>query len=447
MYVLTVRRYVVIIDRPMDINAHFVLGPFIALSVGSSMLLLGAYDFLRFRSVAHYSWIIIRALVLGLALVFFVFFIFKVQYVSRLSLMVFAVLAGVAMLAIRALLHWWYCIHKQELASEYLSILIVGTGSRAIRLQRKLKMESEWGISIVGHVDLDPSLVGTYVLDEPVIGCVPDVPRILKENVVDEVILAVPRRQIEEVSSIAIACSEEGVKLRVLGDIYDIAGAKIGLDSIDNVPLLTFEPVPHDESTLLAKRFFDLIFVMAITPLVLPVMLLVAAVVKIDSPGPVFFRHARVGLHKRRFEMIKFRTMCEGSDQMLASLESQNEAEGPIFKIVEDPRITRIGRFLRRTSLDELPQFINILQGYMSLVGPRPMSVRDVSRFDRSIQRKRFSVRPGLTCLWQISGRSDLPFDKWLELDLKYIASWSLTLDMKILIKTLPAVVRGNGAY
>jgi lipopolysaccharide/colanic/teichoic acid biosynthesis glycosyltransferase len=178
----------------------------------------------------------------------------------------------------------------------------------------------------------------------------------------------------------------------------------------------------------------------------LPIIGIIAAAIKLDSRGPVFFFQERVGFKRRRFRMLKFRSMVDGADQIQEQVEHLNEAEGPIFKIANDPRITRVGRFLRRTSLDELPQLFHVITGEMSLVGPRPMSLRDVQLFERGIQRKRFSVKPGLTCLWQISGRSQLPFSKWLELDLEYIERWSLCLDLKILLRTIPAVLRGEGA-
>ena len=196
----------------------------------------------------------------------------------------------------------------------------------------------------------------------------------------------------------------------------------------------------------MVKRSVDLLASGLGIVLLSPLLALIAALVKLDSPGPAVFAQLRVGLHGRCFRMLKFRTMVQDADQRQAEVEHLNEAQGPIFKIANDPRITPIGRVLRRSSLDELPQLLHVLTGEMSLVGPRPMSLRDVDLFDQGIQRKRFSVKPGLTCLWQISGRSDLPFSKWLELDLAYIERWSLGLDLKILIKTLPAVVSGRGA-
>jgi lipopolysaccharide/colanic/teichoic acid biosynthesis glycosyltransferase len=190
----------------------------------------------------------------------------------------------------------------------------------------------------------------------------------------------------------------------------------------------------------------DVIVAALIIPLLLPLVALIALAIKLDSSGPVFFVQERVGRRKRHFRMLKFRTMVEDADRRQAEFEHLNEAAGPIFKIANDPRITRVGYLLRRSSLDELPQLLHVLTGEMSLVGPRPMSLRDVDLFDQGIQRRRFSVKPGLTCLWQVSGRSELPFSKWLELDLAYIENWSLRLDVTILIKTIPSVLGGKGA-
>jgi exopolysaccharide biosynthesis polyprenyl glycosylphosphotransferase len=324
--------------------------------------------------------------------------------------------------------------------------LIVGSGSRAQRLAAALHRDAEWGISIIGHLDPDPTRTGDSVLDASVLGTVDDISSVLKDNVIDEVILAIPRAMMPDVEKIALACEEEGVKLSLMADVFDVRVARTRLTELGSIPLLTLEPVAQEEWKLLVKRLMDFALALLLVPLLLPLVGLIAIAVKLDSTGPIFFAQERVGLRKRRFRMLKFRTMVAGADKLQAQVEHLNEAQGPIFKIANDPRITRVGRVLRRASLDELPQILHVLTGKMSLVGPRPMSLRDVDLFDRGIQRKRFSVKPGLTCLWQVSGRSDLPFSKWLDLDLEYIEGWSLSLDLKILFRTIPAVLSGRGA-
>jgi exopolysaccharide biosynthesis polyprenyl glycosylphosphotransferase len=194
------------------------------------------------------------------------------------------------------------------------------------------------------------------------------------------------------------------------------------------------------------KRAIDILGSGLALILLAPVLAAAVIAIKLTSPGPVFFLQERVGLNKRRFKIFKFRTMVPNAEALMARLERQNEASGPVFKMRNDPRITPIGRFLRRTSVDELPQFFNVLKGEMSLVGPRPLPLRDYNGFNEDWQRRRFSVKPGITCLWQVNGRSNISFDQWMKLDLKYMDEWSLWLDLKILVKTVPAVLRGQGA-
>jgi exopolysaccharide biosynthesis polyprenyl glycosylphosphotransferase len=205
--------------------------------------------------------------------------------------------------------------------------------------------------------------------------------------------------------------------------------------------------VPQDGWQILLKRLTDILGSAVLVLVLVPLFALVALHIKLDSPGPIFFRQERVGLNKRRFPLLKFRTMRQGADQQQETFEDLNEADGPVFKIKDDPRLTRLGRFLRRYSIDELPQLFNVLKGDMSLVGPRPLPVRDVSRINAQWHKRRFSVKPGITCLWQVNGRSDVSFDRWVQMDLEYIDHWCLGLDIKILIKTVPVVLRGSGAY
>ena len=271
---------------------------------------------------------------------------------------------------------------------------------------------------------------------------------IIAQEPVDEVFITLPRDKYGHViDAIVRLCEEQGIIVRLRTDMFALKIARWHVDEVDGMPIVTIRSGPSDSWQLMAKRLLDMcgsaICLLAMAPL----FGIIALLIKLDSPGPVFFRQERVGFHKRRFRLLKFRTMVNGAEQLQQQLESLNEAEGPVFKIKDDPRVTRIGTFLRRSSLDELPQLINVLKGEMSLVGPRPLPVRDVERIDVRWHKRRFSVKPGVTCLWQVNGRSDVSFDEWVRMDLAYIDQWSLGLDMKILLKTVPVVLTGSGAY
>lgn len=417
--------------------------------IGASIFALtyfGAYRGLNTPSVTSYVITVVKGLSTGTAGLLVAIFLLDIEYVSRLIIGGFFAASFTLIVGMRLFLVWWYFKRRVENEQNYQRVLIVGMGARAKRLSTMIRTKSEWGISIVGYLDTDADRVGSDIDGAPVLGTIAQVHEILRDNVVDEVIVAVPRNMLTSIAGIADACDQEGIELRIMADLFDLKASRVTFDLFSGVPMLSFAPVAFDSSKLLLKRLFDIVAVMLAMPLLVPLLLLIALMVKLDSKGPVFFVQQRVGLRKRKFNMFKFRTMYVGSDEKQAELEHLNEADGPIFKIENDPRVTRVGNFLRRSSLDEIPQLLNVFFGSMSLVGPRPMSVSDVDKFDKAVQRKRFSVTPGLTCIWQISGRSNLPFEKWLELDLAYIDNWSLDLDLKILVKTIPAVLFQRGA-
>jgi len=271
---------------------------------------------------------------------------------------------------------------------------------------------------------------------------------IISHEPVDEVIVALPlRRRRALIEKIVEACEEQGIMVRVRTDLFDLRVARPQVDTIDGVPVVTIRSGPEEGWQLVLKRVIDILGSAALLILLAPFLLLVALLVRLDSQGPVLFMQERVGLNRRRFKLIKFRTMVQEADKKQELFEALNEADGPVFKIRNDPRVTRLGRFLRQFSIDELPQLINVLKGEMSLVGPRPLPLRDVKLIDAQWHKRRFSVKPGLTCLWQVNGRSDLSFERWVRMDLEYIDTWSLALDLKILLKTIPVVFRGSGAY
>jgi len=275
-----------------------------------------------------------------------------------------------------------------------------------------------------------------------------DLGTIISHEPVDEVIVALPlRRRRDLIEKIVEACEEQGIMVRVRTDLFDLRVARPQVDTIDGVPVVTIRSGPDDGWQLVLKRVIDILGSTALLLLLAPLLLLVALLIRLDSPGPVLFMQERVGLNRRRFKLLKFRTMVQEADKKQELFEALNEADGPVFKIKNDPRVTRLGRVLRQFSIDELPQLINVLKGEMSLVGPRPLPLRDVKLIDAQWHKRRFSVKPGLTCLWQVNGRSDVSFERWVRMDLEYIDTWSLSLDLKILLKTIPVVFRGSGAY
>jgi exopolysaccharide biosynthesis polyprenyl glycosylphosphotransferase len=269
--------------------------------------------------------------------------------------------------------------------------------------------------------------------------------RILCEYVVDEVVIAVSPSQIARLDTLLLQCEEIGVKTQLTLDYLPHRFARINLESMDGRPVLTFSTTPPEDLSTMTKRAIDVLFSALFLGAFSWLYLAIALVIKLTSKGPVLFRQDRVGINGRRFTFFKFRSMVADADHRKAELQHLNEMDGPVFKIKNDPRVTRVGRFLRKYSLDELPQMWNVLRGDMSLVGPRPPVPSEVEKYE-SWARRRLSVRPGLTCLWQVSGRNSINFNQWMALDLAYIDNWTLGLDLKILVKTVPAVLAGRGA-
>jgi exopolysaccharide biosynthesis polyprenyl glycosylphosphotransferase len=325
-------------------------------------------------------------------------------------------------------------------------VLILGSGRRAAKAWRELRIQYHGNKRLIGFVDdrspsaMPPDIALRYMCP------VDELPDYLLRNVVDVLIVALPMRSCYDLAQRAVSMAETaGVRVVLLNDTYGLIHSK----ALRARTPLFVELVPKDERLIAAetvKRAFDLLLAAIGLMLMMPTFVLIAIAIKLTSPGPVFFLQERYGHRRRLFRMWKFRSMVANAPALMASLESQNEAGGPIFKIKNDPRITPVGRFLRRTSLDELPQLLNVLLGDMSLVGPRPMSVRDVSLFTEAQLMRRFSVRPGITGSWQVSGRSSLSFEQWISLDFGYMDEWSLSLDLKILARTVPAVLKRSGA-
>ncbi|HUA98552.1 MAG TPA: sugar transferase [Terracidiphilus sp.] len=322
--------------------------------------------------------------------------------------------------------------------------VIVGSGPRADRLREELAHHPEWRYEILGHLHQDAC--NSSESDGASLGRIADLESVLMRQVVDEVIVALAvKSNYATIERVIAACARVGVEVQYPEDLFDVPWSQQHRRIAQERRRVVVTMVQQDYRSRI-KRALDVVG--ALTGLILfaPLFAAAAIAIKATSRGPVFFRQERYGLGRRIFRIIKFRTMVVNAESAQASLEHLNENTGPVFKIFKDPRITKVGRFLRRTSIDELPQLINVLKGEMSLVGPRPLNLRDVGRFSEAWLMRRFSMKPGLTCLWQISGRSNVSFDRWIALDLHYIDHWSLLMDWIILAKTIPAVVKGTGA-
>jgi exopolysaccharide biosynthesis polyprenyl glycosylphosphotransferase len=329
------------------------------------------------------------------------------------------------------------------------NILIVGTNDAAVQFARKIEQSPWLGYRILAFVDEEWPGLKKFNEEGYSLACnFEGLRKFLRCNVVDEVVVTLPLRSLHSYASeIAELCEEQGILVRVVSNIFDLKHARSKAEDFEGDSHIT-----HSTGTIVAgwpaiiKWVLDFTTSLFLIVFFSPLFLITALCIKLTSPGPVFFLQERLGLNKRRFHIYKFRTMSADAESRMKEVEHLNELSGPVFKIKNDPRITTVGRFLRSTSIDELPQLFNVLKGDMSLVGPRPMAVRDYEGFNEDWQRRRFSVRPGITCLWQVLGRNSIPFEQWMELDLQYIDRWSLWLDFQILVKTIPAVLRGSGA-
>jgi exopolysaccharide biosynthesis polyprenyl glycosylphosphotransferase len=323
------------------------------------------------------------------------------------------------------------------------NLLIAGSGPRAREVHRTVERHPEWGYRVVGFVDEGDYPADPGIPAEAVHKFV-DMPALIREQVIDEVIAACPRSVFGSLGSLVAICAQAGLPITLLTDIFGDYLPPPQVTRFDTMAALSFSPVHHSRSKLGVKRAIDAVGSGVLLLLAAPIIGAAAVAIKLTSPGPVFFRQNRCGLYGRRFEMLKLRTMVLDAEDRQTTLLDLNEMDGPVFKIKNDPRVTKVGAILRRFSIDELPQLWNVLRGDMSLVGPRPPIPLEVARY-QTFERRRLSVRPGITCLWQVNGRNAIDFADWVKLDVEYIDTWSLKNDFKILLRTIPVVLNGSG--
>jgi exopolysaccharide biosynthesis polyprenyl glycosylphosphotransferase len=445
---LEVRSYVVI-PRPLYSVSNYAWIVPLCIGVWTVVsLLAGIYREIKEEELRRAFVDPLKVGFISTLLLFAATFAIKFQYVSRLLLVLYAATDLVAMTLFRLVARRFAGPLRRSLAGVR-NFLLVGGGPEVIEVARTLEANESRGMRILGFVRTgaaplllhDPSpLRGSYPVFD-----LAQLPELLRKHVIDEVIFAISKDDLDRLGDSFIMCEIEGVKTRVLLTFFPHVISKVFLERLGNKPLLTFATTPDNEYLLLVKRVVD--FVMALTLLVVlsPLMVLLALLIRLTSKGPVLYRQTRCGLGGRKFTLYKFRSMRPDADLRREELEALNEMDGPVFKIAQDPRCTVMGRFMRKFSLDELPQLINIVKGDMSFVGPRPPLPEEVEKYE-GWQRRRLRMPPGLSCLWALEGRSRLSFRRWMELDLEYIDRWSLALDWEILLKTVPIVLLGRGA-
>ncbi|MFC2168331.1 sugar transferase [Acidobacteriota bacterium] len=409
------------------------------------LYLNGMYLSLRTRKYSEILWIIFKTSFIVSLTFGSLVFLLKLTFVSRLFFILFLVI-GILIIWTEKTLLFLITHYLRRRGYNYRTILIVGTGPRALSFINKVKSHPEWGMRILGAIDDEPGRGIRKVNSIDVIGSLDDVSDILRDSIVDEVLFMIPRSRLNFMQETIFACETVGVSAIVAVDLYDLQIARTQVTEIEGIPFVRFKTVIPGEWRLLIKRSLDIIISGVLLIFMIPWLMLSAILIKLTSKGPILFKQERLGLNGRKFILFKFRTMYQGAQSALENGADIQAMNGNKFKAKKQKWITPIGKILRRLSIDEFPQILNVFIGHMSVIGPRPTVADEVTQYT-DWQRRRFSMKPGLTCLWQIKGRNKLSHEDWMKLDLEYLDNWSLWLDFKIFIKTIPIVLFGIGAY
>lgn len=435
----------VISPRPLFSPEHYHwIVPLVAgLWVGTG-LLLGVYRDVREEEWRSALTAPLKVSFLAGLLLFAVVFAFRLEYISRLLLGFFVVIDFALMVVFRL-------VARRLSVGGFRHILVAGDSPQALEIARAIEAGEPRGLRLEGFARFRPmpseapaSQPAGLRRDYPVYN-LEDLPALVRRHVIDEVIFAVSKDDLDRLEPVFLMCEAEGVKTRLLVSFFPHLNSRVYIERLGEIPMLTFSTTPEEETLLFVKRVFDFALALVMLVALLPLFLILVLLIQLTSRGPVLYRQTRCGLGGRKFTLYKFRSMRADADLHREELEALNESDGPVFKIKDDPRCTPIGRWMRKFSLDELPQLFNIFKGEMSFVGPRPPLPEEVEKYE-PWQRRRLRMQPGLTCLWALEGRNQLSFRRWMELDLQYIDTWSPTLDLKIFLKTIPVVLLGRGA-
>lgn len=397
------------------------------------------------QKVKAYSEVFIEYFLIigiGIGILFILIFIFKLNYISRIAIFIFGIIDLFFLFTSRIV---FLQITKKELikGKNVLQVILIADDS-SVPFIEKIINEKYLGFSIFGFHTNSNIIIEKYGSNFAIIKSEEELDKIMENNIVDEIIYCKEEINSSQLKHLIYSCSEIGATLKLHSELFNIIASKSHLNYIEELPIMSFDVTSVDHFALTVKLIIEYLISLISVIIFIPFYILIAFSIKMESKGPVLFKQERVGIRGRIFTMYKFRTMLNNSEEQRQELEDQNEADGPVFKIKDDPRITKVGSFLRKTSLDEFPQFINVLRGEMAIVGPRPPLSSEVALYER-YQLRKLSVKPGITCIWQVSGRNNIGFEKWMKLDLQYIDNWSLKLDFIILLKTVNAIFKRTG--
>jgi exopolysaccharide biosynthesis polyprenyl glycosylphosphotransferase len=405
----------------------------------------GVYRFKRGATAVDEIYGVINGVTTGFVITVFIVFFWRPLIYSRL-IFLYATVLIIALLILARLARRGILRALRSRGVGVQRVLIVGSGEVGLTVMRNLMAQPDLGFVVVGFVDDDPERGTTDIGRFKALGNTALLPRLLVSELIDEVIIALPWQNRRQILALVNECTRAGVRPRVVPDLFQMSLSMVEMQDVAGIPMLTPNEPTLSTWARATKRAIDFFGSGFALILLSPLMLIIALAIHLDSPGPAIFRQKRVGRHGQLFDVHKFRSMVQDAEALKDQLKHMNEAQGPMFKIRDDPRVTRVGRFIRRTSLDELPQLWDVLRGDMSLVGPRPALPQEVAEY-ADWHRKRLATAPGLTGLWQISGRSNLPFDEMVMLDIYYIENWSPLVDLGILVRTVPQVLLRSGAY
>ena len=411
----------------------------------SSFFLSDVYPYERGRNVIEEIYKIGTATTLGTVILITVSLFFQQTLLSRLIFLYCAILVtmlvGLSRVLIQAALR---ALRRFGLGVD--RVILVGAGDVGRMVMRTLTARPDIGYQLVGFLDDNPNKGNTDIGRYRALGSIDNFEKVLNASDIDSVIICLPWQSHRRIQSLLRVCDQRKLPAQVVPDLFQVTKKQMKVRDLNGIPLISTRSVSIQGGNLVIKRLSDLLLSIVGGVVAVPLVLLIALAIRLDSEGPVLYTQTRIGKNGRPFRCFKFRSMVADAEEMQTDLSDLNEASGPLFKVRNDPRLTRVGRFLRRTSLDELPQVINVLRGEMSLVGPRPNLPSETEAYEEW-HKGRLAVSPGMTGLWQVSGRSDLTFDEMVLLDIYYAEHWNLALDMSILLRSIPAVLNARGAY